>query len=78
MLDIPAFSVVLILSYSHTSRSPLQILPLPLDPSTLTPEEREERERARRAAKERVYVEEEVDLEEDSWDQSQYRDLIDR
>ena len=57
-------------------RTPLQILPLPLDPSTLTAEEREERERVRRAAKERVYVEEEV--EEDGWDQDEYRELIDR
>ena len=53
-------------------------MPLPLDPSTLSEEEQLERERARRAAKERVYVEEEADLEEDSWDQSHYRDLINR
>ena len=58
-------------------RSPLQILTLPLDPSTLSEEERRERERLRLAAKERVYIDEEEDTE-DSWDQSQYRELIDR
>ena len=58
-------------------RSPLQILTLPLDPSTLSEEEQRERERKRQAEKERVYVEEE-DLDEESWDQSQYRGLIDR
>ena len=61
------------------TRSPLQILTLPLDSSTLSEEERRERERKRRAAKERVYVDEEMDWEEeDSLDQSQYRELIEK
>ncbi|CAI8052450.1 39S ribosomal protein L55, mitochondrial [Geodia barretti] len=63
-------------TYTMRHRTPLRILALPLDPATLTPEEREERERARRAARERVYVEE--DVEEDDWDQDHYRRLIDR
>lgn len=48
---------------------------LPLDLSTLTPEELEQRNRARLAAKKRVYVEEEG-LEEEEWDQDRYRDLV--
>lgn len=72
-----SFHCLIPLSYSVILRSPLQILPLPLDPSTLSEEEQRERERVRRAAKERVYVDEEEDAE-DSWDQSQYRQLIDR
>ena len=47
---------------------------MPLDLSTLTPEELEARRRAKLAAMARVYVEEEG-LEEDSWDQDEYRDL---
>ena len=71
-------SLILILPFCH-SRYPHQILTLPLDPSTLSPEEREERERARQRAREkqRVYVEEEG-IEEDTWDQSQYKHLIQR
>ncbi len=47
---------------------------LPLDLSTLTAEQLAERERARQAAKTRVYVEEEI--EDNEWDQQQYRELL--
>ena len=73
ILNPPTFDSA-ILPYRRT---PLQILALPLDPSTLTKEEREERERAKRAARERVYVEEDME-DDDRWDQDQYRQLIDR
>ena len=47
---------------------------MPLDLSTLTPEELERRRKAKLAAMARVYVEEEG-IEEDHWDQDAYRDL---
>ena len=59
----------------YDSRYPYRIMALPLDLSTLTPEELEQRNRARLAAKKRVYVEEEG-LEEEEWDQDRYRDLL--
>lgn len=55
------------------SRYPHQIITLPLDLSTLTPEQLAEREKAKAAGKARVYVEEKL---EDDWDQRQYTDLI--
>lgn len=55
-------------------RYPHHILTLPLDPASLTEEERLLRQQKRDAAKARVYVEEEV--EEEEWDQSDYRKLI--
>lgn len=55
-------------------RHPYRILTLPLDLSTLTPEELEAREKAKLAARSRVYVEEEG-LEEDNWDEDRYRNL---
>ena len=55
-------------------RYPHHILTLPLDPASLTEEERLLRQQKRDAAKARVYVEEE--MEEEEWDQSAYRDLI--
>ena len=61
---------------THTHRHPYHILTLPLDPSTLTEEQRAAREKKKMAAKARKYVEEEEDEEEESWDQSKYRDLI--
>lgn len=56
-------------------RDQYRIMTLPLDLSTLTPEELEEREKAKLAARSRVYVEEEG-LEEDNWDQDRYSDLL--
>ncbi len=47
---------------------------LPLDLSTLTPEQLAERERVKQAAKIRVYVEEEI--EDDEWDQQHYKNLL--
>ncbi len=47
---------------------------MPLDLKTLTPEELAERRRAKLAAMARVYVEEEG-VEEDAWNQDEYRDL---
>ena len=47
---------------------------LPLDLATLSAEELEARRRAKLAAMARVYVEEEG-VEEDAWDQDEYRDL---
>jgi hypothetical protein len=46
-----------------------------LDLSTLSPEELESRARKKLAAKKRVYKEEEG-LEDEDWDQDQYRDLL--
>ena len=60
---------------SYSFRYPYRIMTLPLDLSTLTPEELERRDRAKLAAKKRVYVEEEG-LEEEDWDQDRYRDLF--
>ena len=62
---------------THTCRYPHKLISLPLDPSTLTKEERLRRQRKREATKARVYVEEEWE-EDDTWDQEQYRDLIDK
>lgn len=77
--SVHSHTVIYPFSHTHTNnRSPLRILTLPLDPSTLSAEEREERERIKQAAKERVYIEEDMDDEGDSWDQDQYRDLINR
>lgn len=56
-------------------RDPYRIVTLPLDLSTLTPEELEAREKAKLAARARVYMEEEG-LEEDNWDQDRYKDLL--
>ena len=60
---------------TRTCRYPYRILKLPLDLSTLTPEELKEREKAKIAAKARVYVEEEG-IEDDDWDQDRYKDLL--
>ena len=57
-------------------RTPHRIVTLPLDLSTLTPEQLAERERVRQAAKARVYVEEEFEEEEEGWSHDQYRDLL--
>ena len=48
---------------------------LPLDLSTLTPEELAEKTKVKVAAQARVYVEEELD-EDEAWSQDRYRDLL--
>ena len=65
-------------TYSISHQYPHEIIPLPLDLSTLTEEEREERDKKRRIAKRRKYVVEEEEIEDDDeeWDQSQYRGLL--
>lgn len=62
-------------SYTIRHRTPHRIVTLPLDLSTLTPEQLAERERVRQAAKARVYVEEEFE-EEEEWSHDQYRNLL--
>ena len=61
-------------SQLYTCRFPHKIITLPLDLSTLSPEQLAEREKIKQAAKSRVYVEEE-DLE-DTWEQDRYKHLI--
>ena len=65
-------------TYSICHRYPHEIIPLPLDLSTLTEEERAARDKKRRMAKRRKYVveEEEMEEEDEEWDQSQYRGLL--
>lgn len=66
-------------SYSINHRYPHEMIPLPLDLSTLTEEERMVRDKQRHLAKQRKYVvedEEEMEDEDEEWDQSQYRDLL--
>ena len=56
-----------------THRFPHKIVNLPLDLSTLSPEQLAEREKVKQAAKSRVYVEEDL---EDTWEQDRYKHLI--
>ncbi|XP_064386484.1 large ribosomal subunit protein mL55-like [Halichondria panicea] len=61
-------------TYTVRHRYPHRMVTLPLDLSTLTPEQLAERERVKQAAKIRVYVEEEI--EDDEWDQQHYKNLL--
>ena len=65
-------------TYSISHQYPHEIIPLPLDLSTLTEEERAARDRKRQLAKRRKYVVEEEETEDydEEWDQSQYRGLL--
>lgn len=56
-------------------RYPYRIATLPLDLSTLTPEERAERDKAKQLKAARLYVEEEGLDEDGEWSQDKYRDL---
>lgn len=55
---------------------PHHIITLPLDPLTLTQEEREVREKQKRRAKDHQYISDEDQYEDDEWDHSQYKDLL--
>ena len=56
------------------SRFPHKIITLPLDLSTLTPQQLADREKAKQAAISRVYVEEDID--DDEWEQDRYKHLL--
>ena len=64
-------------TYSVRHRFPHKILALPIDPDSLTAEEKAKRMKQRRQEEAPVYVDEEDEFDDD-WSQSTYRELIDR
>ena len=59
---------------NSSSRFPHKIITLPLDLSTLTPQQLADREKEKQAATSRVYVEEDID--DDEWEQDRYKHLL--
>ena len=64
-------------TYTIHHRFPHKILALPIDPDSLSVKEKAERQKRRRQQEAPVYVDEEEEFE-DEWNQSTYRELIDR
>ena len=64
-------------TYTIGHRFPHRILALPIDPNSLSAEEKAERLKKRRQQEAPVYVDEEDEFD-DEWSQSTYRELIDR
>lgn len=63
-------------TYTIRHRFPHEILALPIDPDSLTTEEKANRLKQRRQEEAPVYVDEEDEFN-DEWSQSTYKELID-
>jgi hypothetical protein len=64
-------------TYQIQSHYPYRIITLPLDPATLSQEERDAREKQKRLAQKPTYYSIDDELEDDDeWDHEQYKDLF--